>query len=385
MMPTRPGWLAVVFLVLALAPGARGASTSTGVSEEMRSAPVVLGYYPSWESGLPPGEIRFERFTHLSHAFVTCNASGELERGGNLPSRALTDRAHAAGVKVLISLGGMDSDARFGPAMSSPEAARRFAEATARLVAEHGYDGVDIDWEFPSDEAGREGLTRMATLLREALDRERPGALLTAAFSGAAWTTRFVDAEALRPLLDWVAVMTYDVHGPWSDHAGPNAPLVAAPGDRPQCRDHSVTGQMAHWRDRLGWPRERLLVGIPCYGRGFVAQAWYESTQGAPRPPHPYIAFRDVAGLLAQGWVRTWDAATQTPWLAREGGEEIISYDDEESARLKGRWAAEHGFRGIFFWEISQDFVAGDHALVRAACEGWRSATGSETPIGGPP
>jgi chitinase len=367
----RKGKWALGFLMMAGAGFFAGGAAGRGASPEVVRRPIVLGYYPSWASNLSPEAIRFDRFTHICHAFATCDERGHVQTHGNLPSRDLTERAHAAGVKVLVSLGGMDSGARFQRVMSSPEAARRFVDETTQLALGNGYDGVDIDWEFPEGEEGREGMVHMARLFREAFILMKPDALITSAVSGAEWASRDLDAERLRPLLDLVAVMTYDVHGPWKDHAGPNAPLAADPRDREACRAQSVEGQMALWTDQKGWPRERLLVGIPCYGRGFLASGWYEPTEPDARPPHTYVAFRDVAGMLAQGWQRHWDTAVSEPYLTRAGDPEIISYDDEESARIKGRWAAEHGFGGIFFWEISQDFVDGDNALVRAAREGW--------------
>jgi chitinase len=44
------------------------------------------------------------------------------------------------------------------------------------------------------------------------------------------WSVGF-DAPALAPILDFINVMTYDFHGPWSDHAGHNSLLALNPGD----------------------------------------------------------------------------------------------------------------------------------------------------------
>ena len=48
-------------------------------------------------------------------------------------------------------------------------------------------------------------------------------------------------------------------------------------------------------------------------------------------------------------------------------------FEDPESAALKGKWAREKGFRGIFFWNIEQDWRDGDHEIVRAAAAAFRS------------
>lgn len=338
--------------------------------------PVVLGYYPSWKSGLEPPQINYGQFTHICHAFIMADTSGSLKMEGNMPSRDLTSRAHAAGVKVLLSLGGMDSGVYFGPMMRDPDAGERFIQAVARVMLDYEYDGIDLDWEFTSNETDKASLTRMARRFREIFREKKPGALLTSAQSGTRWACRFVDAEALLPLLDYVNVMTYDVHGPWGSHAGFNAPLHPATGDKDECSSNCVEGQIAYWEKNLKWPKNKLLVGIPGFGRGFVVNQWHESFNPKVKPGHPYLPYDKVAGMLKDGWTRSWDSAACVPWLSKSGVKEIITYDDEQSAALKGRWASDHGCAGIFFWEISQDFIAGRNALVEAASRAYEQEKG---------
>lgn len=358
---------AVLAGVLCLA-GTMGAAAAS----EATTPPIVLGYYPSWESGLPPASINYSQFTHLCHAFVTADTSGTVKTEGNLPSRELTQHAHKAGVKVLLSLGGMDSGNYFGTMCKDPVAYRRFIDGVMALVIDNGYDGVDIDWEFTKNADDMKALTAMALTFREELNRKRPGSLVTAAFSGSEWAGRWVDGPALLEAMDFVCVMTYDMHGPWSDHAGFNSALRSDPADRDACRKTSVVGQMAHWTDQKKWPKNKLLVGIPCYGRGFRVTEWYQPLKKGEKSVYPYVPFRKIGDMLNQGWTRSWNEPAQVPWLQKPGIGELITYDDERSAAAKASWGAEQGFGGVFFWEISQDFTAGSHALVKAASEAWK-------------
>ena len=109
-------------------------------------------------------------------------------------------------------------------------------------MADNGYDGVDLDWEFPTNPSERDALTTMAHGFRVEMAKRNPSALLTGAFSGSVWASRNVDAAALLPLLDFANIMTYDVHGPWSDHSGHNAPLHPVPGDRRNLRKQLPRG-----------------------------------------------------------------------------------------------------------------------------------------------
>lgn len=362
---TSPLWVLGIVAHLFFTTSLVGASEVSNPAQR----PIVLGYYPSWPTGLDPEAIRYELFTHLAHAFVTVTTEGALLRSGNLPSRELTARAHRAGVKVLVSVGGAGSDAFMGAMAQRAESRGRFVAELMALVHEAGYDGVDLDWEFPRNEGERDALTTLARELRGVLGPHR---ILASAQSGAAWPCRYVDMVALRDVLDWVAVMTYDIHGPWSTHAGHNAPMRAPRADRPECTSNSVEGFMSFWEEQGKWPRQRLLVGIPCYGRGFPVALYASLPKTAERYSREYVAFRDVEKLLAEGWQKKFDEEAQVPWLVSPRCDEILSYDDEKSARLKGLWARRQGFGGIFFWEISQDAMGGGrHPIIESARQGF--------------
>ncbi len=327
--------------------------------------PIVLGYYPAWNTGLPPAGIAYGQFTHLAHAFASPRLDGSVGGDGNLPSRDLTDRAHAAGVKVLLSLGGGGAgSAHFAAVMRDPAKAERFIAETVALVHEYGYDGLDCDWEFPEDEEGAANLVKLVAEYRKRL----PATLLTMAVNAGPWYARWFDHERLLPLFDFLNVMCYDFHGPWGDHAGHNAPLHPAAGDPDGATMNTAAG-MTFWNEVKRFPKEKLVVGIPSYGRSFLAARWHEKTAG--KSPREYVSWKTVRGLLAEGWRREWDAAAQVPFLTKPGAAELISYEDEESAARKGAWARAQGYRGIFFWEITQDHLDGVHVLVAAARRTW--------------
>lgn len=321
---------------------------------------VVLGYYPSWVAHPGAAEIRYERFTHLAHAFLKADPDGALRTDKSIPNRELTRRAREKNVKVLVSLGGAASARTFRAIVADDAARRRYVAAVSALVAEWGYDGVDVDWEPTENDDDRRGLAALVAALREAM----PSALLTAAAPASDWYGRWWDVDALKNRLDLLNVMSYDFHGPWSAHAGHNAPLFAAPDDE----DGAVANASAaltYWFDRRQWPRDRLNLGIPCYGRGFAVKTWHQKPSG--KAARETIDAHDVRGLIDDGWRRAWDAKVGVPTLLKEGVAELISYEDAESAALKGAWARGKGLRGIFFWNIEQDWADGDHEVVQSA------------------
>ncbi|MBI3856961.1 MAG: glycoside hydrolase family 18 protein [Planctomycetes bacterium] len=333
------------------------ALTLAGAPQE---SPVILGYYPSWVAHPNVNEINLERFTHLAHAFLQADEEGNLKESRAIPNKELTRRAHERGVKVLLSLGGARSAKTFRRIVRSDETRDRYVAAVAKAARDYGYDGIDLDWEPTEGEEDRQGGVGLARALKAAF----PAAIFTMAVFASDWHGRAVDAEALKKDVDFLNVMTYDFHGPWSGHAGHNAPMHAAPDDEDGAVA-SVEAGMAYWSAKRKWPAERLLVGIPCYGRGFSVREWHQKPAGKAR--HESIDHHDVAGLIQDGWRRAWDAKVGVPTLLKEGLAELISYEDAESAALKGAWARKQGYRGLFFWNIEQDWRDGDHEVVRAA------------------
>jgi chitinase len=321
---------------------------------------VILGYYPSWVAHPNAKEIHYERFTHLAHAFVKSDADGRLAENKAIPNPDLVRRAHDKNVRVLLSLGGAGSARTFRAIIRSEDSRRRYVAAVAKMVADAAYDGVDIDWEPTENDEDRAGLVTLATALREAL----PSAMLTMAAPASDWYGRRWDAAALQTRIDLLNVMSYDFHGPWSSHAGHNAALYAAPDDEDGAVANAAAA-LCYWADTRNWPKDRLALGIPCYGRGFAVRAWHQKPAG--KAAHESIDSHDVPALIQDGWRRAWDAKVGVPTLLKEGVPELISYEDSESATLKGAWAREKGLRGIFFWNIEQDWADGDHEVVKAA------------------
>jgi len=74
----------------------------------------LLGHYTAWSKyNNPPysaHQIPYSKLTHIAHAFLLLSpeADGTIEIPGGTIEPALITKAHAAGVKVLISIGGGD-------------------------------------------------------------------------------------------------------------------------------------------------------------------------------------------------------------------------------------------------------------------------------------
>ena len=336
--------------------------------------PVVLGYYPSWASNLPPDKIDFTRLTHLVHAFVTLHGGG-VRVPKNFPSKELTQAAHAAGVKVLLGLGGADSGAQLSAVARDPAKEEACVQELARLVADGGYDGIDVDWEFPR-EGDAANVVAFVARLREVVRQANPGALVTMPLPWTDSDGKYFDGARLAPLVDFVMLMTYDAHGPWKAdgqaycHAGFNAPLRETGTDKIDGDRYSFAKAVDYWKGK-GFAERQLVIGLHAFGHGFLVENWGDTP--AQPSKHGDIDYRKIPPLIAAGWEQHWDDAAAVPWLKSPPGlpPELITYDDPRSVELKGAWARQAGLRGIFLWEITADLVDGHNVLVEAGRKGF--------------
>jgi hypothetical protein len=260
-------WLAL----LALAAGGHGERREP---EGRRPVPVFC-YVETIFGGARADALDLTVCTHVIEAFLIPAASGDLHATNGLPRHELIHAARRNGSRVLVAVGGATvPGSTFAALASRPETRARFVEGVVHFVLDGGYDGVDLDWEFPSY-AERELQVELVRALRlrlqAAFAARRPGVaplLLVGVTTGA--HLEGYDFPALAREVDYFIQFGYDFRnpalGPWGNTAsfwpdGATAPIEA-----------SVRG-VASDVIRRGAPRPKLIVALPFYagdGRPWV-------------------------------------------------------------------------------------------------------------------
>ena len=323
----------------------------------------VVGYYSAWSkyNGLPPSRIQASKLTHLNYAFADLGTDGRIR----LPNPEL-DKENFAGLrelkrknphlKTLISLGGWDYSANFSKVASSAAGRAAFAESCADFILEHGFDGVDIDWEFPAF-SDRQNFTLLLQSVREKLNQlsaahGRPY-YLTIAYSPSQSILNRIEAKTVAGLVDFIFLMGYDLHGPWDSFADFNAPLYST-GETSPHYTISLQDALRSYQN-AGVDMSKLVLGMPFYGYQYATtgERWnglYSPFQSAKSISYDKI----VENLLPDSsYQRYFHEAARVPYLY--DGVNFVTYDDESSIAEKTRFARANGLAGVGAWELSHD------------------------------
>ena len=323
------------FLALLIAFGC-WISTLAGQKTE----PVVVAYVTSWTKVVPDPTV----MTHLNYAFGHVNEQFNGVRIDNEQRlRELVSlKQKQPKLRVMLSIGGWGSG-RFSEMAADEVNRKAFCADCRRVCNEFGLDGIDIDWEYPTQTSAgisaspndTENFTLLMRDLRQALGKKL---LLTFASIG---TAQFVDYKSCVQYLDFVNVMAYDMGGAPKHHAA----LYRSKHVFWNCASECV---VAH--RKAGVPDSKIVLGMPFYGRGKEGE---------------YMKYRDLG---KQTLKKKWDNIAKAPYLADEKGELAIGYEDPHSIATKCAYIKEQGLRGAMYWEYADDNEQGD--LQRAVWQG---------------
>lgn len=342
---------------------------ASGTPAVAQSGKWSTAYYAGWSQGynnsglLPAQNIDFGAVTHIVHFALVPRADGSLDDASNsvtaYNANAIVTAAHAAGKKVIITVGGFYTDGSFRSATSSANRTT-FVTNLVNIMTSRGYDGIDVDWEPLSSSDGPQFIA-FINELRAAMNAAKPGALLTAA---TAWGAPIF--AQVKDKFDQINLMTYDLAGAWPGWVTwHNAPVTdggfkfPSTGNPPPSCEGMINEFVA-----AGIPASKLGIGIDFYGYvwsggsgtpagGATAprQSW--STAPTVQANVPYSTIMDT---YYQSQYYRFDDATGVSYLSIDNtgsaNDKFISYDDETTIAAKYNFVKSKGLGGAIIWEL---------------------------------
>lgn len=277
------------------------------------------------------------------------------------------------GIKVTLALGGWNDSKgdKYSRLVNSPAARARFIEDVIAFIEKHDFDGLDLDWEYPScwqtecKEENYKDKDAFTAWVKELSAAFKPkGLLLSAAVSP---SKKIMDVgynvAEISKYLDWINVMTYDYHGQWDKKTGHVAPMYEHPDDDFYFFNANFT--MNYWHES-GCPKSKLVMGMPLYGQSFTltnakdnglnAAARDGGTAGIATRAKGFLAYHEICRHIKSGWTVVQDDASPPrmgPYATN--GNQWVGFDDKAAIARKCNFVKDNGFGGGMVWALDLD------------------------------
>lgn len=416
-------------------------SAFTTLAKEV-SKPVVMAYYALGKEDInhyDEGKVAFpvsaitadkaRMLTHLNFSFLTLSEDGKcaLEEGTDLQAAARIFHAlhglkkHNPDLRLQFSIGGWaytndDSPTaeRYRKAAATAENRKKMAQSCVGFMREYGFDGLDLDWEYPRAEDAQNFVTLLKEM-RLQLKQAKPSNQLSIAVAGGAFSMArtYLHLPQIAAQVDYVNLMSYDFNGAWEKLTNHNAHLYGdarepmfenplrklpfKPALTQKELEKRFPSPMALTVDatvqqhlHAGVPANKLVMGLPFYGRAYFKveatnQGLYQpfvtpagdtyvgdpgllsgcdtcTARKDPRTP----GYGEIKKLLAAnlGYESYFSNETKVPWIYNAEKKIFISYDDEQSFAYKVAYLKKYKLAGAMFWHLGQDDEEG--SLLRS-------------------
>ena len=307
--------------------------------------PLAMYYYTEDASGLASAEKNAAQITVLAPQCFAVDAEGIVRGAVPAPLAELARRSDLPLMPLVVNPGFDRSIA--SSLLRDPRKQERAASYLAYLASRENLAGWQLDLEYidPADKARYSAFVR-----RVAAKLHRDGRLLSVAvtprfsdeypdpraaeFRTGEWGAPF-DLRALGQSVDFLVLMTYDHHG-----------NTTAPG--PVAGYEWARAAIEYAAGRV--PPQKLVVGIPFYGREWVETAGGRISRS--------LTFSRLQPLLARPQVQVqWDERWRAPWLQFREGTEVhtVWFDDRRSYREKLELVRRYRLRGFAAWRLGTE------------------------------
>ncbi|ATY66444.1 bacteriodes thetaiotaomicron symbiotic [Cordyceps militaris] len=337
----------------------------------------VIGYWESWNSQHPCGrmgldEIPVELLTHLNVAFGYISEDFRITNMDGIRDDLYRNmgnvKARNPALKISIALGGWTFNDpgpwqnRFSQVVATENSRATFIKNLLGFLSEYGYDGVD--WEYPGadDRGGTDAdpvkYVVLLKKLRAAISASGHDYIVTFTAPSSYWYLRHFRVKEMEAYVDWINLMSYDIHGVWDG----NNPI----GNHILAHTNLTEIDLAldsFWR--VGVAPSSIVLGLGFYGRSFTlsdTSCWKPGclfsgpgAAGECTATAGILSYREIQQVLQKSGATAYldtDAAAKYVVYDKNSW---ISFDDAETFELKIQYANKIGLGGLMIWAIDLD------------------------------
>lgn len=389
----------------------------------------ILGYYPNWAYWRDPkftaDQVPYHKINMVNYAFAIFDKDGKVSLydqdsdAVNLPIVS-QKRKQLPYLNAALSFGGWSwastppgwmcqkGESPKGPTSCFSEMAanstalNNFVKNAVSAMKEVNFNTIDIDWEYPEVEDTKNFvklLQALRTELNAEAQKDNTQYYLTIAVGAGIdkiQTLSPAEWQTIANTVDHIGVMTYDFHGAWDmGKVGSNfmSAMRLDPANDPTAISpvlgkYNLTDALNAYTER-GVQPEKLLVGIPMYGRMVnIAGAGdtfglYRTITGTPLGEfdnqqsgftgmlnYNCIADKSTCGnrfalpnlTLVDPTQNSFGQYSLTPWGYSDSL--FVTYDDAKSAAYKANWVKQQNYAGVMLWDLTGDFKDTDERSI---------------------
>ncbi|ESP03839.1 hypothetical protein LOTGIDRAFT_109802, partial [Lottia gigantea] len=322
--------------------------------------------------------------THYIYSFVGFDVDNKTiipldEKRDEKGYKELLDlKKESPDIKVILGVGGYGFGVeRFINLTQNDDDIEEFCNNTVDYLREWGFDGVDMDWSFPTQRGGspadRDRYVALLQKLRSSFEKEsklsgKPRLSLSSAVSiSKTIVDQGYNRTAVGEAVDFLNMVSYDLTG-GSGVLAHHAPLYPRADSLVEEQTLNVEWGLSYWAEEV--PKEKLILGLPLYARTF---SLYNTTlnnvgdvQTGSGSPGPYtqapgvLSYYEVCKLIKVGIVtEKWDEESNAPYAVSDT--EFVTYDNQRSVKIKANFVKDNQYGGINVWELSYDDFGGNH------------------------
>ena len=341
----------------------------------------TIGYYESWANSdsrkcqkVAPEDLNLDGFTHMNFAFSFFDPSSfEItpmdSNGASLYNRFTALKSKKPSLQTWISVGGWSftdpgpTQTAFSEMTSTSGNRQKFISGLIKFMDTYGFDGVDLDWEYPGadDRGGKSQDTAnyvsLAGELRVAFGTKY-GISMTLPTSY--WYLQHFDLMGIQKSVDWFNLMAYDLHGVWDAQSKFVGPYIA-----PHTNITEIDlGLDLLWRS--GVDPAKVVMGQGWYGRSFTLKdpscskpnGVCEFTGGAKAGPCSNAAgildLEEIDDIITQNNLKpVHDETAAVKWITWDS-DQWVSYDDDDTFKQKKDFANSRCLGGLMVWAMDQ-------------------------------